>query len=80
MDEVAKLKATIARLEKNLDETQKSLDKLQKTVIKSCDDAIAILRDNEHYHKLDDYTESYEENGLPKDFTDKFKIEDEGGL
>jgi len=57
MDEISKLKATIARLEKSLDETQKSLDKLQKNVIKSCDDAIAILRDNEHYHKLNDYTE-----------------------
>ena len=80
MDEVAKLKAIIVKLEKNLKETQESLDKLQKNIIKSCDDAIAILRDNEHYHKLDDYTECYEENGLPKDFTDKFKIEDEGGL
>ena len=80
MDEVAKLKAIIVKLEKNLKETQESLDKLQKNIIKSCDDAIAILRDNEHYHKLDDYTESYEENGLPKNFTDKFKIEDEGGL
>jgi len=58
MDEVAKLKATISRLEKSLKDTQESLDKLQKNVIKSCDDAIAILRDNEHYHKLDDYTES----------------------
>ena len=53
MDEVAKLKATIARLEKSLKDTQESLDKLQKNVIKSCDDAIAILRDNEHYHKFD---------------------------
>jgi septal ring factor EnvC (AmiA/AmiB activator) len=58
MDEVAKLKATIARLEKSLKNTQESLDKLQKNVIKSCDDAIAILRDGENYHKLDDYTES----------------------
>ena len=80
MEVVSKLKAIILKLEKNLKETQDSLDKLQKNIIKSCDDAIAILRDNEHYHKLDDYTESYEENGLPKDFTDKFKIEDEGGL
>jgi len=60
MDEISKLKATIARLEKSLKDTQESLDKLQKNVIKSCDDAIAILRDNEHYHKLDDYTESKE--------------------
>jgi phage shock protein A len=58
MDEIAELKATIKRLEKRLEETQESLDKLQKNVIKSCDDAIAILRDNEHYHKLEDYTES----------------------
>ena len=58
MDEVAKLKATIARLEKSLKDTQESLDKLQKNVIKSCDDAIAVLRDSENYHKLDDYTES----------------------
>jgi len=58
MDQIAELKATIKRLEKRLEETQESLDKLQKNVIKSCDDAIAILRDNEHYHKLDDYTES----------------------
>jgi len=60
MDEISKLKATIVRLEKSLKDTQESLDKLQKNVIKSCDDAIAILRDNEHYHKLDDYTESKE--------------------
>ena len=58
MDEVAKLKLVIASLEKKLKETQENLDKLHKNVIKSCDDAIAILRDNEHYHKLDDYTES----------------------
>ena len=58
MDDIAELKATIKRLEKRLEETQESLDKLQKNVIKSCDDAIAILRDNEHYHKLEDYTES----------------------
>jgi phage shock protein A len=58
MDEIAELKATIKRLEKRLEETQESLDKLQKNVIKSCDDAIAILRDNEHYHKLEDYTEA----------------------
>ena len=53
MDEVAKLKAIIVKLEKSLKDTQESLDKLQKNVIKSCDDAIAILRDNEHYHKFD---------------------------
>ena len=58
MDDIAELKATIKRLEKKLEDTQESLDKLQKNVIKSCDDAIAILRDGENYHKLDDYTES----------------------
>jgi hypothetical protein len=26
------------------------------------------------------YETIYEENGLPKDFTDKFKIDDEGGV
>jgi chaperonin cofactor prefoldin len=57
MDEVAELKATIQRLEKSLKDTQESLDKLQKNVIKSCDDALAVLRDGENYHKLDDYTE-----------------------
>ena len=58
MDEVAELKATIKRLEKKLEETQESLDKLHRNVIKSCDDALAVLRDGENYHKLDDYTES----------------------
>ncbi len=80
MDEVAKLKAIIVKLEKNLKETQENLNKLQQNVIYSTDEVIKILRDGENYHKINDYTESYEENGLPKDFTDKFKIEDEGGL
>jgi len=57
MDEVAKLKAIIVKLEKSLEETQESLDKLRQNVIKSCDDAIAIMRDAENYHKLDDNTE-----------------------
>ena len=57
MDEVAKLKAIIVKLEKNLEETQESLDKLRQNVIKSCDDAIAIMRDAENYHKLDDNIE-----------------------
>jgi hypothetical protein len=26
------------------------------------------------------YERIYEESGLPKDFTDKFRIEDEGGV
>ena len=80
MDEVARLKAIIAKLEKSLKETQENLSKLQQNVIYSTDEVIKILRDSENYHKINDYTESYEENGLPKDFTDKFKIEDEGGL
>ena len=80
MDEVAKLKAIIAKLEKSLEETQENLSKLQQNVIYSTDEVIKILRDGENYHKINDYTESYEENGLPKNFTDKFKIEDEGGL
>ena len=58
MDEVAKLKAIIAKLEKSLDETQKSLDKLQQLTIPTTEEVIKLLRDNEHYHKLDDYTES----------------------
>jgi len=57
MDEVAKLKAIIVKLEKSLEETQESLDKLRQNVIKSCDDAIAIMRDAENYHQLDDNME-----------------------
>jgi len=79
MDEVAKLKAIIVKLEKNLKETQENLNKLQQNVIYSTDEVIKILRDGENYHKFDSM-ESYEENGLPKNFTDKFQIEDEGGL
>ena len=69
-EEIKKAKETISKLEKTLKETQDNLDNLRESVLKSCDAALNILRG----------TESYEENGLPKDFTDKFKIEDEGGL
>ena len=69
-EEIKKAKETISKLEKTLKETQDNLDNLRESVLKSCGAALNILRG----------TESYEENGLPKDFTDKFKIEDEGGV
>ena len=57
MEEVEKLKNVIVKLSTRLEETEKNLAELQKAVNKTCEEVLAILRDGENYHKLQDYTE-----------------------
>ena len=57
MDEVEKLKGIIVKLSTRLEETEKNLNQLQKACSKTCEEVLAILRDGENYHKIQDYTE-----------------------
>ena len=53
-----KLKAIIIRLADRLEDTEKKLHELQKQCTKTCEEVLAILRDNENYHKFQDFTET----------------------
>lgn len=52
-----KLKDIIVKLADRLETTEKKLNELQKQCTKTCEEVLAILRDNENYHKLQDFTE-----------------------
>ena len=56
--EIRQLKEANKKLQTTLNKTQRSLDELTKHVTLTCDKVLSIMRDGEHYHRTEDYTES----------------------